>query len=108
MESSNGGGNPDEAVSIPAQVFLALTTTKLLIASRLVDALINGPGPSIGILGSRLAGEAFKEIARAIDQTIGGEVDDSWARLYEMFANAYRDAYVASSRDPSEGATSED
>lgn len=93
-DSSNGNSNLGEAPTAPEGIFLALTTTKLLVADRLIRALIDGPTPSLGILGPRLAGEAFKEICGAIDEAIGGVVDEQWTRRYREWARVYRDAHV--------------
>lgn len=56
------------------------------------------------VLGARLVGAAFKEISTAVDQAIGGQVvDDHWARIYDMFAKAYKEAFAASTSDESKG-----
>ena len=85
--------------NISPGVFLALTQTKLLIASRLVNALITSPGELGGILGTRLVGEAFKQVAKAVDDAIDGDVDGAWAEASETYAKVYRDAFVRSVRD---------
>ena len=102
---SNTRQHRDKAPTNSAHVFLALTQTKLLVSCHLVNALITQSGLVGGILGARLVGEAFKEIGTAVDQAIGGQADDSWVRIYGMFAKAYREAFVLSTRNRSEGTT---
>ena len=107
IESSNGRGNNDEALTLPADVFLALTQTKLLIACRLVDSMVKQSGPLVNILSVRLVGEGFKAMAAAIDQAIGRQTDDFWVQIFETYAKAYRVTHEASIRDQSEDATDE-
>lgn len=102
MRSADIAEQPELAHSsrnISPGVFLALTQTKLLIASRLVNALITSPGELGGILGARLVGEAFKQVAKAVDEAIDGEVNAAWTEASAMYAEVYRNAFVRSVRD---------